>query len=334
MTELIKKLMKASAVSGREKKIADIIRGEVTPYADEVYTDNLGNLYAHKKGRGKKLMLASHMDEIGFFATYIEENGLIRVTTVGGINFMSAAYSTATFENGVRGVFVPEAGLSGDDFKQAGKYYIDIGTSNRKQSEKKINIGDFAVIDPSFTRLAGKRYAGRPFDDRIGCAILIECLKRAHERGENENDLYFVFTAQEEVGCRGSLPASYNVKPDYAIAVDVTVAGDTPGQKASGVKLGGGAAIKIRDNSAICDMKIVETLKECAAKNKIKHQLEILESGGTDTGSMQRSCAGAKAGALSVPMRYIHSSVEMIEMADVDACIRLIDKLIEKGELK
>lgn len=331
MIELIKKLMKTGSVSGREKKIADVIRAEIEPFADEVYTDNLGNLYAHKRGHGKKLMIAAHMDEIGFFVTYIEESGLAKLAPVGGINYLSAAYSTVTFENGTRAVVVPEAGTPQTELGNGEKYYIDFGTTSRKQTEKKISIGDYAVCDSSITRLSGKRYVGRPFDDRIGCAILIECLKMAHERGENENDLYFVFTAQEEVGCRGSLPAAYNVQPDYAIAVDVTATGDVPGAKTMAVKLGGGAAIKLRDNSAICDMGLVELMKSAAEENKIKYQLEILARGGTDTGSMQRSAAGSVAGAVSVPTRYIHSAVEMIDMSDVDACVKLLDALIKKA---
>ncbi|MBQ7821827.1 MAG: M20/M25/M40 family metallo-hydrolase [Clostridia bacterium] len=328
MIELIKRLMKTGSVSGREKNIADVIRAEVTPYADEVYTDNLGNLYAHKRGNGKKLMLAAHMDEIGFFATYIEDSGLVRVTPVGGINFVSAAYSHVTFENGTRGIIVPEGGTTGADLSNGEKYYIDLGTTSRRQTEKKISIGDFAVCDSSITRLNGRRYVGRPFDDRIGCAVLIECMKKV----ENcDNDLYFVFTAQEEVGCRGSLPAAFNVQPDYAIAVDVTGTGDAPGAKNMVVKLGGGAAIKIRDNSVICDIGFVEMMKSVANEKKIKHQLEILPYGGTDTGSMQRSAKGTVAGAVSVPTRFIHSAVEMIDMADVDAVIKLLDAIIAKS---
>ncbi|MBQ4137292.1 MAG: M42 family metallopeptidase [Clostridia bacterium] len=327
MTELIKKLMKTGSVSGREAKISEIIKKETEPYADEIYTDNLGNLYAHKKGDGKKLMLAAHMDEIGFFVTNIKESGLVEIAPVGGINYISAAYSCVSFENGVRGVIVPEGGVSGNDLKNGEKYYIDIGTSSRKQSEKKINIGDFAVCEASLTRLYGRRYAGRPFDDRIGCAVLIKCLENLKSC---KNDVYFVFTVQEEVGCRGSLPAAYNVRPDVAIAVDVTATGDVPGAKSMAVKLGGGAAIKIRDNSVICDYELVEDLKSLAKEKNIKHQLEYLPFGGTDTGSIQRSAQGAIAGAVSIPTRYIHSSVEMIDMADVDACVKLLGEFIRK----
>lgn len=326
MIELVKKLMKVGSVSGRENKIADAIAAEVKAYADEVYTDNLGNLYAHKKGSGKKIMLAAHMDEIGFFATYIGDNGHVRVSPVGGINFHASAYSTVVFENGAKGVLVPESGISDTDWSSADKFYIDLGTTSKKQTEKKVKIGDFAVVEGSLTKLGGRRYVGRPFDDRIGCAVLIECLKNSRD---SQNDLYFVFTTAEEVGARGALPAAFNVEPDYSLAVDVTATGDVPGAKPMAVKLGGGAAIKIRDNSAICDVRIVEKLTDVAKAEKIKHQHEILARGGTDTGSMQRSGRGSVAGAVSIPTRYIHSSVEMIDMADVDACVKLISEFVK-----
>lgn len=326
MIELVKKLMKVGSVSGRENKIADAIAAEVKAYADEVYTDNLGNLYAHKKGSGKKIMLAAHMDEIGFFATYIGDNGHVRVSPVGGINFRASAYSTVVFENGAKGVLVPESGISDTDWSSADKFYIDLGTTSKKQTEKKVRIGDFAVVEGSLTKLNGRRYIGRPFDDRIGCAVLIECLKNSRD---SQNDLYFVFTTAEEVGARGALPAAFNVEPDYSLAVDVTATGDVPGAKPMAVKLGGGAAIKIRDNSAICDVRIVEKLTDVAKAEKIKYQHEILARGGTDTGSMQRSGRGSVAGAVSIPTRYIHSSVEMIDMADVDACVKLISEFVK-----
>ena len=321
MTELVKKLIKTHSVSGRETGIAEVIKEEIKDFCDEVYTDSLGNLYAHKKGSGKKIMFAAHMDEIGFFATYIEENGFIRVSPVGGVNLSSAAYTQVVFESGVSGVLVLEENSKAEDMSKAEKYYIDIGTKSRRQSEKKVSLGDFAVVKGDFTHLYGKRYAGRPFDNRIGCAVLISAAK---EIKESENDLYFVFTAQEEVGCRGALPAAFTLEPDYAVAVDVTKTGDTPGAKCMEVKLGDGAAIKVRDSSAICDRHLVRLMCEAAEKNKIPYQLEILEKGGTDTGAMQRSGKGAAAGAISVPARYIHTSVETVDLSDAEACKRLV----------
>ena len=317
MTELIKKLMKTPAVSGREKNIAEIIKAEISPYCDEVFTDNLGNLCAHKKGVGKKVIFAAHMDEIGFFVSYIEDSGLVRVTSVGGFNYIAAAYSSVTFENGVRGVIIP----GGEDANKTDKYFVDIGSSSRKQTEKKLSLGEFGTLDRSFIRLSGKRYAGRPFDDRVGCAVLVEAIKQIKEC---ENDLYFVFTVQEEVGCRGAFPAAFNIEADYAIAVEVTATGDVPGAKTMAVKLGGGAAVKIRDNGVICDRGVVEKLKTLAEESKIKYQLEILERGGTDTGAIQRSGRGARVGAVSVPTRYIHTAVETVDMGDVLACVKLV----------
>ncbi len=323
MLELLKKLMKQGSVSGREGKITELIRKEAEKYADEVYTDNLGNLYAHKKGEGKKIMLASHMDEIGFFVTFIEKNGFVRIAPIGGINFKSAAYSTVAFENGVKGVLVPESDLSEKEMDKADKYYIDIGTTSRAQSEKKVKIGDYITLESTCTKLSGRRYVGRPFDDRVGCAVLFECLKNMEK---NKNDVYFVFTTAEEVGSRGAFPAAFNVAPDYSLAIDVTKTGDTPGAKSMSVKLGGGAVIKIRDNSAICDRRIVALLEDTAKNAEIKYQLGLF--GATDMSAIQKSGRGSIAGALSIPTRYIHSSVEMIDMSDVEACVKLIGEFI------
>lgn len=326
MTELIKKLMKNGAVAGREAGLAKLIRELCKPYADEIFEDNIGNLYVHKKGTGKKLMLAAHMDEVGFFATFIDDNGRIRVTPVGAPNLIAAAYSRVTFENGTRGILVPDANLDARDLSRAESYYIDIGTTKRSQTEKKVQIGDFAVLESGMTRLYGRRYIGRPFDDRVGCAILISCLKGLNE---TPNDVYMVFTAQEEVASRGAIPAAFNVRADYALAIDVTSTGDTPGARHMEVELGGGAAIKLRDAGAICDTGVVARLRELAERDGIKHQLEILKGGSTDTGALQRSAGGARAGAISVPTRHIHTGVEMIDMADVEACKALLSAYIK-----
>lgn len=326
MTELIKKLIKNGAVAGREAGLANLIRELCTPYADEIFDDNLGNLYIHKKGAGKKLILAAHMDEVGLFATFIDDIGRIRVTPVGALSLIAAAYSRVTFENGTKGILVPDVNLDARDLNRAECYYIDIGTAKRSQTEKKVQIGDFAVIESSITRLAGRRYVGRPFDDRIGCAILVSCLKSLKQ---SPNDLYLVFTAQEEVASRGALPAAFNVRADYALAIDVTATGDVPGARHMEVKLGGGAAIKLRDAGAICDTGVVARLRELAERDGIKHQLEILKSGSTDTGALQRSAGGARAGAISVPTRHIHTGVEMIDMADAEACRDLLSAFIE-----
>lgn len=324
MTELIKKLMFVPGISGREDKIAEVIKKEVEAYADEVYTDLVGNLIAHKKGNGKKVMFAAHMDEIGYFVTFIDDRGLIKVGNVGGINAIAGAFTQVVSEKGVYGVIVPS---DMKDVKVDG-LYIDIGAKTKKQAESKVKIGDYFVHVPAFRRLNGStRYIGRPFDDRIGCAVLIETLKNVKN---TDNDLYFVFSVQEEVGCRGAKPAAYSIEPEVGIAIDVTAVGGKPGAPTMDVKLGGGAAIKIKDASVICSYEIVNKMRELAKENKVKYQEEILIRGGTDTSAMQISKGGCLAGAISVPSAYIHSVNEMIDMSDVKEIVKLATLVAER----
>ncbi|MBE6673835.1 MAG: M42 family metallopeptidase [Ruminococcaceae bacterium] len=323
MIDLLKKLMFTCGVSGREDKIREVIKKEVEPYADEIITDPVGNLIVRKKGNGKKIMFCAHMDEIGFFATYIDESGYIKVSGIGGINPVSAAFGEVVSESGVYGVLVPE------DSKETPKLenmYIDIGAKSKKQAEKSVKIGDCFVCAPKIRKLLGSRYIGRPFDDRVGCAILIEALKNVKK---TENDLYFVFSTQEEVGGRGSKPVSYTVSPDVGIALDVTGTGDKPGSKPMAVKIGGGCTIKIKDSGVISSPRLVNKMKEIAENNKVKYQSEILLYGGTDASSMQVAGHGAEVSAISIPTAFIHSGVEMIDMADVKEAVKLTACLAE-----
>ena len=173
------------------------------------------------------------------------------------------------------------------------------------------------------------RYAGHAADDKIGAAVMIKALINMCEAGKAfANDTYFVFTVQEEVGCRGSKTASFNVQPDYAVAFDVTRTGDAFGASDMEVKLGGGAAIKLRDSSVICDVEFTAYLEKLADDNGIKWQPEILVAGGTDTSSMQMTAGGSKAGAISIPTRYIHSGSEMFDLFDTSEIIKLTEVLL------
>lgn len=318
MYNFLKQILDVTAVSGRETELLEKIRTLISPYVDECSFDNLGNLMALKKGsseNAKDIMLCAHADEIGFMATYIEDNGFIRVSNIGGINFVSAAYSKVVFENGTKGVIVPEGKVS--EPKKADSYYVDIGADSKKTAEKKVQVGDVAVCEACVDKLMGKRIVGRPFDDRIGCAVLFDIARTVEAPKHN---VWFVFSTQEEVGCRGAKTAANRIAPDCALVFDVTGTGDTIGAPSMAVKLGGGAAIKIKDASVICDHETVETLVELAKSNKIPYQCEILTYGGTDTSSIQVSGSGARAAALSIPSRYIHSSVEMVDLKDAEAC--------------
>ena len=283
MYQTLKELIKVQGVSGREGAIAKTIADKIAPYVDEVSTDALGNLIALKKGSGKgkkKHMLCAHMDEIGFIVTYIEDNGFLRVSNIGGIRYIPSAYLPVVFENGIHGVIAPEEDLAKKEDYQATRFYMDIGAKDKKDAEKRVRIGDCAVIEPSMTRLAGARIAARPIDDRIGCVILIDIAKRL---SQPKDDVYFVFSVQEEVGCRGAKTAAFAIAPDDALVFDVTGTGDVPGAKPMAVRLGDGAAIKVKDSSVICDVETVERLKALAKEKKIPYQMEILTYGGTDT---------------------------------------------------
>ena len=326
MINLLKTMVAPRAISGREKSMTDKLLPLIAPLTDKCRTDAMGSIIAVKygtapEGERRKIMLSAHMDEIGFLVTNVEENGFIRVTAIGGINFVAAAYTTVVFGNGVKGVLVPETGVAAADLK-AEKVYVDIGAKDKREAERKVKIGDYCALEGGLTRLCGRRVAGRPLDDRVGCAVLIKIAEGLKETPVAD-DVYFVFSVQEEVGIRGAKTAAFGIMPDIGIAYDVTGTGDTPGASGMVCSVGAGAAIKIRDNTILCDYELVQEFAAVAKENDIKHQFEILLYGGTDAAAMQMTGAGVRTGALSIPTRYIHSGVEMLDAADADACVDL-----------
>lgn len=321
-TTLKKLLPQKPSVSGREGGVRAIIADMMRPLVDEVKTDAMGNLICLKKGNAaapKKVLLAAHMDEIGFIVNFVEDNGWLRVAPIGGIDYIAANSCEITFENGTKGVLVADADCKAADIK-GDKCYVDIGARSKKETERHVQIGDCCALTPHATRLLGSRVCGRPLDDRIGCAVMIEIARRMPEPAD---DIYYVFSVQEEVGCRGARPAAFEIAPDLALIYDVTATGDVPGAKPMAVKLGEGAAVKIKDSSVICDAALVSELMDTAKREKIKAQLEILTFGGTDTSAVQMTGYGCRAGAISLPCRYIHSGVEMLDMADAEAAVAL-----------
>lgn len=324
----LKELCAAHSISGRETQIREVIKSKIEGLTDTTEVDALGNLIALKKGRTgeKRIMLCAHMDEIGFIVNFIEDNGLIRVAPIGGISFVASSFSKMVSESGVVGVFVPNSRTKPEEFAPD-KMFIDIGASSRAQAERRVRIGDAFMGAPELYRLGSKRVAGRPIDDRVGCLVLLAVAQRL-AKCELDADVYFVFSVQEEVGCRGSMTATYRIAPTESICVDVTGTGDTPNAFPMACELGKGAAIKIKDRSVICHEEVVKTLDSVAKENKIPVQKEILIAGGTDTSSMQMIGNGSMAGAVSIPTRYIHSNVESCDMGDVEASIALIEKYI------
>ena len=323
----LKRLCLVSSVSGREGKIREEISNIISPFVDSIETDALGNLIAVKKGMGeKKIMLCAHMDEIGFIVNYIEDNGMVRVGNLGGIRLPAASYTMLVSDRGVRGALCANSDVKPEDYKND-VMYVDIGAKNRKEAERYVSVGDTFVCAPSLTRLLGSRVCGRPIDDRVGCLALLEIAERLSGI-KTDASVYYVFSVQEEVGCRGSKPATFAIAPDIALCFDVTSTGDTPNASPMACALGKGAAVKIKDNSVICHSGLVAKLCEIAKRENIPYQREVLTFGGTDTSSMQLTGYGSVAGALSIPTRYVHSGVEMCDMKDVKACIDLAEKYI------
>ena len=318
LTEILCMLDSAHGPSGDEGDIRAVIHQLARPWADEITSDVMGNLVARKKGSGPKVMFAAHMDSIGFIVTHIEKEGFLRVGKLGGISPKDVLNTPVRFKNGVRGVLVAEE--KAEDKLKLEDCYIDIGARDEEQARSLVQVGDTAVYDTAVTEVNG-RVISPYLDDRIACAILLKAMEQVTAR---ENDLYFVFTVQEEVGTRGAKTAAWSVDPDYGIAVDVTDVDDTPGSAKYGTcKLGRGAAIKVMDSSVICQPEVVKALEQCAQDKGIAVQRDIIRAGGTDAGPIHVTRTGVRTGGISIPCRYIHTPTEMADLSDVQSCVDL-----------
>lgn len=324
--DLLKKLTQTTAVSGNESGLFEVVKNEIEPFVDEIYTDNLGNLIARKKGNGKKVLFAAHTDEIGLMANFIDDNGFVRFAPVGGVNLYASLYQRVTFSNGIKGTVCFESKSDVKKDLKVSTMYIDIGAASKEEAADMISPGDTAAFDGEFIS-RGDTIVSKALDNRAGVYILIEAIKRIKNYSQ---DLYFVFSSQEEIGLRGARTASYGIEPDIAISVDVTDTGDTPGCETMDVKLGGGAAIKIMDKSVITHKGLRDFVVRCAKDHSIPHQFEILTFGGTDAGAMQTVKGGAVAGAISLPVRYIHTTCETANIDDIEACIKLVGEICKK----
>lgn len=323
--QTLSSLNTAFGPAGEEDAIASEIARLAGPYVDEVTTDTLGSVICHRKGSGPKIMFAAHMDCVGLIVHYIEKDGFLRVAPLGGVRPADILYTSVRFRNGVKGVVAVNEGtekekVSGDQL------YVDIGAASREEAEKLVKVGDRAVYDTRTVRM-GDCLAGPYLDNRISCAAM---LKAMEELRQTENDLYFVFTAQEELGLRGACTAAYGIEPVYGVAVDVTASSDTPENKHScSSVLGKGAAIKVMDASVICHPKMVKTLQTLAKEQSIPFQMDVMHVGGTDAGAMQKSRVGVYTGGISIPCRYIHTPNEMVSASDVEASAKLIRAFAE-----
>ena len=325
MKELIEQLTEVYGPSGREEQIREIIHAEVESLADEIRVDALGNLIALKKGtgQGKKVMLAAHMDEIGLIISHVDEKGFLRAQRIGGVDPMTLAGGRVQFADGSIGVIAPEKRPEFRKDPDLSKLYIDVGATSQAQAADR--LGQVVGFVRPFTDL-GQRVVSKAIDDRIGCAVLVETMRRL---GSSPHDLYFVFTVQEEVGLRGAQTGAFGVEPDVGIAVDVTVAADTPEAYKMAMKLGHGPCIKVKDGRMLSHPGLKDLLIETAEANEIPYQLEVLAWGSTDAAAIQLSRGGVPAGCVSIACRYVHTPSEMVDIDDVENAVKLLLAVLE-----
>lgn len=334
--DLLAKLCAAPGIPGREDRVRALVIEEMRPLVDDLQVDALGNAIGVRRGDGPRVMLAAHMDEIGFFVSHIDDRGHLRVQPVGGFDARTLiakrvhvhGFAGETLSGSIQPAAKPIHLLERDEIKAAKleELFVDVGLPVERVRAA-VEVGDFVTLDSPLIA-AGDCVMGKAVDDRVGVFVMIEAL-RAMKRGSAE--VVAVATTQEEVGLRGVESAAYAIAPDVAIALDVTLALDTPGMgsERSVTRLGEGVAIKVMDSSHIANPALLRHLRDLAAAEEIPHQLEILPRGGTDAAPMQRARAGAPAITISVPTRYVHTVNETSSQSDISGAIRLLARFLE-----
>ena len=335
-TPLLSSVCEVAGAPGFEQRVRELVIREIKNSVDECQIDNLGNVIALKKGTSskKKVMVAAHMDEIGFIVTHIDDQGFVRFHTLGGFDPKTLTAQRVIIHGkkdlvGVMGSKPIHVMTASERTKvpKTTDYFIDLGMP-KEEIEKHISVGDSITRQRELIEM-GDCVNCKSIDNRVSVFILIETLKNLKKI---PYDLYAVFTVQEEVGIRGAQVSALKIQPDFGFGLDTTIAYDVPG--AAGhekiTELGKGAAIKIMDSQTICDYRMVAYMKELAKKKKIKTQLEILPAGGTDTMGVQRSTPGGSiAGAISIPTRHIHQVIEMAHKDDIQQSIELLKACVE-----
>lgn len=325
MIQTLTTLCTAFGPSGAEGEVAQVIQELARPYVDEITRDTLGNLICHKKGPGPRLMFSAHMDSIGLVVTHIDEKGFLRVGAVGGVNPDGVVNSPVRFQNGICGVAAAQVGSTPGKRTMA-DLYLDIGATTQEEAEQLVQIGDVAVFNTSVMQVQNM-LVGPYLDNRISCLVLLEAMAQLTACS---NDLYFVFSSQEEVGLRGAKTAAWAIDPDYGVAVDVTGEDGVPGAKHTASSLAGkGAAVKVMDRSVICHPQMVDLLMNLAQEYHIPAQRDVIQAGGTDAGVIHQTRSGVYTGGISIPCRYIHSPCELVCGSDVQACVDLVSALAQ-----
>ncbi|MGD8566393.1 MAG: M42 family metallopeptidase [Candidatus Bathyarchaeota archaeon] len=341
MTETLEKLSNACGVAGREEEVRTLMKKFLKPHMDEVKEDKLGNVIGIKKGGKKapKIMLAAHMDEIGLLVKTISKDGFLRFAKIGGIDdriLLAQKVKVFTEKGPLHGIIgsKPPHIQKDEEIKKpvtSENLFIDVGAKDRKETEKMgVKIGDPVAFDIKFAKIGKDIVIGKAFDDRIGCAVMVEAMKKLRK---SECTIYAVGTVQEEVGLRGATTAAFGIYPDIGLAIDVTVAGDVPGVKEveAPIKMRKGPSLSVADRGLITHPRVLRLLINAAKENKIPYQLEAGLPGSTDAARISLTKEGVPSGAISVPTRYIHSPTSMLSLKDVEESVKLTIATIRKA---
>lgn len=334
MLETIRELSLLDGVSGREDAVREYIINAVKPYADSIETDALGNLIVFRKGKERpknKVMLDAHMDEVGMMITYINSDGTLDFDCVGGIDKRVMLGKPVTVGasriQGVIGVKAVHMVSADEKLKMPSTMYIDIGADSKEEAEKAVSVGDYACFNSEFVEYGDGFIKGKALDDRAGCAMLIEIIK-----SELPYDMYFCFSAGEEVGFGIATTAFYKVQPDYAIVVETTTAADladVPDNKKV-CRLGDGGVVSFMDRRTIYPKDLFDKAFEVAQKNGIKIQAKKAVAGGNNAGVIHKTAGGVRTLAVSLPCRYLHSPSCVLKKDDITESVKLIKALAEE----
>ncbi|MFN8593791.1 MAG: M42 family metallopeptidase [Thermomicrobiales bacterium] len=335
--DLLSRLCAAPGIPGREEAVRALVIDELRPLVDDLRIDALGNVHGVKRGSGPRVMIAAHMDEIGFFVSHIDDRGFLRLQPVGGFDARTLVaqrvlvhgYGRTSWPGAIQPAAKPIHILEKDEIKPAKMedLFVDVGLPADRVREE-IEVGDMVTLDRALVT-AGDCVMSKAIDDRVGVFVMLEALKAMRSTSA---EIYAVATTQEEVGLRGVESAAYAVEPDIAIALDITLALDIPGlpPELAVTKLREGVALKIMDSSHISHPGLLRHFRDLAESNDIRYQLEILPRGGTDAAPMQRARSGAPAITISVPTRYVHSANETTAQEDIAGAITLLARFLEE----
>ena len=340
LSENLEKLSNVHGVTGREQEVSKLMISMMKPHVDEISIDKLENVIAMKKGKkaSPKAMIAAHMDEIGLMVKTITKQGFLQFAKMGGIDdriLLAQKVIIHTEKGPLQGIIgsKPPHIQKEEERKKIVTYdrlFIDVGAEDRKDANKMgVRVGDPVSFDIKYAKLTGDVVMGKAFDDRVGCAIMIEVLKQLTS---TDCTLYAVGTVQEEVGLRGAATAAFGINPDVGIALDVTVAGDVPGVKEfeASVKMGKGPVLTVADHGLITHPKVMRLLLDTAEENRITYQLETGLPGATDAAKMSLTRQGVPSGTISVATRYIHSPAGILSLKDAENSAKLTVAVIEK----